>query len=299
MNGKGTDKLIGPHASPSNLMFVWHQGLLRLSARFPHSKIMICFEMVVPYHDSVVAEISEYFGQAQRIEAHRFGGAVRTRDFYITPDIPTIMHQNITATYRLPGGYRWPAPGSSVHIDHPPTITTYYPKNLYNKNTQQLSNYELQTLRDLRVFHMDSGHIKYPGPVEVAHWLGLDASHIKILTQCFPCYGEVHDTSTLSIPKLLQLHQQVDRSKVSNCGDKILCMPCMDCVTILARAWHKNATKAAFITMLNSFLKHPDKSQANTLKLSKTLPHTCTANCEHATKLCDFEQTHGRTRRMS
>ena len=242
LNGKGTEKAIGTHAFPSNLLHVWHQGMISL-AKQHNTPIASLFEMTPPFDQNIRDELQLIFGTRMFIECHLWGGAFRDRDFYLNPSIRPMSPQNTNSTYKLPKGKIWPPPDIRPFQKNPPTITTYYPKNLLNKRTEKLSPTELANLKEMRVIDLPNSRISYAGVPEVAHWLGLSAEDINRLSDVFPCEKYVHKLSTMSIQQYKVIKEEVIPTDIEYCGQSKLCIPCMDTITVLGRSWHLKATQ--------------------------------------------------------
>ena len=124
-------KKIGLHAEPSNIIWLWHEGVVNILRKYQHTDVAVFSEQVVPYDDKIITQLSNILGNQRRVECSQWGGATRTRDFYLIPEINiSPIPTKAARTYNLRDGWRWPIPKLQHLMTPPPTLRAIYPELL-------------------------------------------------------------------------------------------------------------------------------------------------------------------------
>ncbi len=134
-------KKVGLHAPPCNLAFTAHQ--LLLTCKQSRLKYISLPEMVKPYENSIIQQLTQLWGTPHEFNSKKYGRASRVRDFYTSPpntynvrmtnDTNNIIRKHCsTATHILHDNWHWPSP-QNHQCEQPPTIKAITPQ-LYDNS---------------------------------------------------------------------------------------------------------------------------------------------------------------------
>lgn len=202
----------------------------------------------------------------------------------------------------------WPGAGAQAMIEFPPTMTTYYAKNLAmhhhalreHQPTPLLPS-ELQNLRNLRLIDRTRNRSEYAGVRDVAYWLGFNPSEVEAIAGVYPCAETVllHRTMGPS-PAELDGTSPIPPELFEDCGVSKFCDKCTDTLSILGRCWHRLASESVLYSILQpDVMTHVtsnglQSSLHNDMYLHATT-HECTHSCPLVDRLSDFEVRQKRT----
>ena len=146
---KNDDQFVGPHAHPSNLIFVWHKALTHSHKLNPDNRPGSITEITTT---PIVEFLKPYelTGFPLQIACHVItGGPTRDRVFTVNPLIAQpapVKQEDRQDHFALWDGSRWPGQ-PALGFRRPPTLRAIYPKLLERKVLgEKLSTSELEQL---------------------------------------------------------------------------------------------------------------------------------------------------------
>ena len=187
---------IGPHMTPSNLLFLAHEGIQALQQN-NKGRIICLTEQVVPPFEHWEREIEGMFGHKQKTTTDEMPGqAARDRLFFkshsqeqlekwnrrLWEETETEQQNNNVFFWKEDNGGKekwssWPHRDNAMER-RPPTMKTYYPtlvlRNGNPEDFDRLLEWEKSFLRKMKI-HGSKGEGFYAGPKQVATWMGLSS----------------------------------------------------------------------------------------------------------------------------
>ena len=250
MSCKPKGELIGPHVSPSNLMFTAAQAINDYARNSEGKGLVVIHEMTPAYSPAMELELDNLFGQ--KWEAKTGGAsynghilAPRNRNYRIDPNIATNKEQTNIKIFQLrfTDGYRWPTLQEPLGSSDLPTIRTCIPsliKRLHNPMGSNLGISDTVMLKSFQVQHEHNKDIRWMTPRHMGMLIGLKATDMDKLEKAFPCKGDI-DTrlgKTRDDWKRENAEQWMSDAEFLSCGSKIFCQNCTELIEIIGSAWN-------------------------------------------------------------
>ena len=246
--------VVGPHASPSNLFWRWHESILEFLHHDRAFDFAAMSEMVEPADPDWIKELSAV-GRPKQVPCHLFGGgALRDRILYCHPDIkvPTPEHKTQSNTSRLWDGAYWPIGRTTVPF--PPTIRAIMPHLAVKVLDGRAQPKEREQMCSLRVGH-DDGSLKLPSPIHVAQWLGVPRHEaepwLSATSNCQRVVDDI-DGEDMDYWGTMPINQRPPADRVSQCRTKRWCKYCGNVISLLGNGWHVGATSAVLAEILRT-----------------------------------------------
>ena len=241
----------GIHASPSNLWFTAHRGLVELQCRM-ECRMITFIENVVPGNRSDLQVFDQMAGHRHSMNVPTHQGAPRPRYIWTNVHwrqcIPLPTRHD--ATVSCATSARKPLP-TGWHYTHQskglPCLRAIFPRLFwqYANEDETLTNQDNMTVQQCLLFHEPSEDIRLP-PLDIwGDQLGLNMYHIQECIRAAPCH------------KHITVHPTTSSYYSTTCGRVAYCGNCSDIVAALGEAWHLDVAEAHLFKTLASFFAEP------------------------------------------
>ena len=272
---------IGPHQSPSNLIFDWVQGHKNLATGNSNSCVAAMTEMVRPAVDEWV-QVFEQMGQISQVRCHEISfGAQRNRMYITSPHISPKWSKQKQGS-ALWDGAKWPA--NYTLERYPPCLRSILPSLMIRRIQKKTAGWENEQLDLLKVRYTErskGNQVVYASPQHWAQWLGWP-KEIAVQIAGSQCQ-EMIDDLVGKPPSYFQKWEEEHRPKESDfarCGVRRYCNQCETVIQRLGQGWH---VPSAALYMANTIKEAADhkagRTKATFQDFAGLMTHTCPPNC--------------------
>ena len=286
---------VGPHASPSNLM--WQDLKNTCNIVMMGAKLVSIKEQVQPAVETWKDELDDALGFCTQQDGANYDGcATRERLYYVSPKWPQsidktprtryVLHRaRNTVEFIIKGiAYKWE--GGPTAEKCPPTIKAIYPEILARhadpQRTQPLEKGERSYLQKMQL-HSRRGEVVYAGPLQLAVWLGLTSFQAEAACKPFPCMDEIDDVC--GQPRTFFSGRPLPQDIVFRpCQHLRLCHNCSEAAKLLGTAWClPSACEVVYKTLCGAIMSMQDSAARTTWQgfpfYQPHLVHRCGPHC--------------------
>ena len=226
------------------------------------------------------ATINKIFGVPFVSNPACYNAASRARNMRTCPSkLDLKMYHHPIDPMAVIEGWKWCGNGSGVEDKHPQLtlrshITVLMETELFG--SRPLEDWELTTLRRMRIQHEGTGETRYINRAFWMLWLGFDKTPVpEIADLQMPCSKSIYLSTGLPAP--------IDTPGSSACGDKRYCTNCEQLVQMLGQAWHVRSMTDVAVAWLSKIVDRHCKNDTSVEWPSRPdmPPHTCGPHCEH------------------
>ena len=263
-------------------MWRWHEGVVNILRKYQHIDVAVFSEQVVPYDDKIIRQLTNILGQQRRVECSQWGGATRTRDFYLLPEINiSPIPTKAARTYNLRDGWRWPIPKLQHLTNPPPTLRAIYPELLRRAVHNEITWNENDMLKQLQIHHAQTNQTHHAGPSAIAMWLGIPDNIIDDLQKSYECEGAIDDAAALKTLQMTNNNSIIVHEHINICGAVRLCTTCAKLSQLLGKCWHLPAASAWLEALIWHTIRRPPEPATIDKYSSLDEVHKCNSTCKH------------------
>ena len=223
--------------------------------------------------------IDKLFGKAFVSNPACYGGASRARNMRTAPSNLDVKMYHHPIDPKAPiDGWVWNGNGEGDNRHPQVTLRSYITVLIEIRlfETRELEEWELQTLRKMRMTRADTGAEHYVSRDFWLLWLGFNKTPVaKIAETQLPCLRCIHDATGQA--------GTADTPGVSSCGAKRYCANCETLCNMLGQAWHvRSMTDVAAAWLSKIAMRHcKNDTSVEWPDRPDVAPHTCGPHCEH------------------
>ena len=261
----------GIHASPSNLWWIAHRGIVHL--QYEHGRYLLTFiENVVPMEkDLAILDKTAGFRHSMRVPSS--AGAPRDRLLWSNWQftIPAPCHlvpvqkpglQDSSRT-QLPAGFQYSSPTGQL-----PCLRAIFPKLFWDAANQipGFTAQDLQTVRQCRLWDENLRLFRLPTLEIWGLVVGMTPEHVKVLRDALPCQGD-----TSSWPGDVRI--------TGFCSEWAYCDNCSIILSALGECWHLDVTSHVLSHCLIPFIEQLSQPQSIRETFTYGNVHICSNTC--------------------
>ena len=242
-----TRRRFGLHASPSNLWFAAHSGLVALQERLG-DRLITFAENVIPGSTTDLHILDATAGIRTTMQVPPAQGASRQRYAWTNVRITSIIRSNHTDEdhdnhrLRLPPGWQYNSPTRPL-----PCLRAIFPRLFWQSANRDptLPPHDISTVAQCLLFHEPTQNTRLPPLPVWAQQLGFTNVHIQCMTTVLPCM------------QTIMVHTHQGTSMNQNCGQETYCSNCSELLAALGEGWHLIVAQEHLLTLLCTYFQEP------------------------------------------
>ena len=302
---------VGPHAAPSNLMWLDQQFSIRAQEQIG-SRLVCVKENVIPAFIEWQSMMESNLGYPHRTDGlSKIGLATRERVYYVSHEIlPELVmdddrnfvlyRERDTRSWVIRGTrYSWPCLTQNQD-KAPPTLKAIYPSLLArHADPQQLKPLvpsERNYLRKMTLQPAAFGILPlFAGPRQLGTWLGMTPKEVETIMQMCQCMGEIEPIHGRPREYFEQRPNLIGRlppeSSYAPCQRHRLCHNCGLVAQQLGKAWSiPSAANIVYKVLLTATVQKA-RNHSVVFAYQHRREHVCTEHCQHVLQLGQAQQT--------
>ena len=272
---------IGPHQSPSNLVFEWAEGLHRLAVNNGNDCIASLSEMVEPASPKWLPDYAQ-LGEVHHTACHKVKwGAERNRLYMISPHakIKWVVDKEEPLLW---DGAKWPA--AYCLERYPPVLRSILPVLMVKRLKGETKDWENRQLDRMKVRYEGAppgSQVRYASPLHWAQWLGWPKElAVEVIGQ--PCKKVIDDLMGLEkthFASWVEAHRPPP-TRFAQCGVRRFCETCEEKLKRLGQGWHIPSASLMLAHVIQKTADHRLRVAKHSFHPFDSLKvHKCSSNC--------------------